>query len=285
MFDKNGCASAYGIGTYIRNVITACVNSLLEVTVVTLHVKGSLQCKVDERGIRYINIPSRNEIDLNDKNGQMLFSEYIVSILRGYVSNTDKNIFHLNYTQDYYLAESFKKTWPLDKVVVTIHYFTWCFALFGNTNRLSQIVVKRREELSNFEQEVIYASLFEQRLFQIVDCIIGLSDFACQVLTNFYDIPANKICLIPNGLIDLSEKKGERVKRLIWRNIDLLENPETKIKIVLNSYRASGTGGYDVYRKMRNIRAISVDIQDALIASFENRVVEVPSKTDFSVIN
>ena len=86
-----------------------------------------------------------------------------------------------------------------------------------------------------------------------------------------------------NGLIDLSEKKGERVKRLIWRNIDLLENPETEMKIVLNSYRASGTGGYDVYRKMRNIRAISVDIQDALIASFENRAVEVPSKTDFSV--
>ena len=82
---------------------------------------------------------------------------------------------------------------------------------------------------------------------------------------------------------DLSEKKGERVKRLIWRNIDLLENPETEMKIVLNSYRASGTGGYDVYRKMRNIRAISVDIQDALIASFENRAVEVPSKTDFSV--
>ena len=213
LFDKNGCASAYGIGTYIRNVITACVNSLIEVTVVTLHVKGSLQCKVDERGIRYINIPSRNEIDLNDKNGQMLFSEYIVSILRGYVSNTDKNIFHLNYTQDYYLAESFKKTWPLDKVVVTIHYFTWCFALFGNTNRLSQIVVKRREELSNFEHEVIYASLFEQRLFQIVDCIIGLSDFACQVLTNFYDIPANKICLIPNGLVDLNEKKDKWLLR------------------------------------------------------------------------
>ena len=81
----------------------------------------------------------------------------------------------------------------------------------------------------------------------------------------------------------MSEKKGERVKRLIWRNIDLLENPETEMKIVLNSYRASGTGGYDVYRKLRNIRAISVDIQDALIASFENRVVEVPSKTNFSV--
>ena len=55
------------------------------------------------------------------------------------------------------------------------------------------------------------------------------------------------------------------------------------MRIVLNSYRASGTGGYDVYRTLKNSTAISVDIQDALIASFENRVVEVPSKTDFSV--
>lgn len=82
---------------------------------------------------------------------------------------------------------------------------------------------------------------------------------------------------------DLSEKKGQRVKRLIWKNIDLLQNPETEMRIVLNSYRASGTGGYDVYRTLKNSTAISVDIQDALIASFENRVVEVPSKTDFSV--
>ena len=72
---------------------------------------------------------------------------------------------------------------------------------------------------------------------------------------------------------------------IFWKNIDLLQNPETEMRIVLNSYRASGTGGYDVYRDLKNSTAISVDIQDALIASFENRVVEVPSKTDFSVKN
>lgn len=82
---------------------------------------------------------------------------------------------------------------------------------------------------------------------------------------------------------DLSKPKGERVTRLIWKDTDLIENPDRKMRIVLNSYRASGTGGYDIYRDLENTKAISIDIQDALIASFEKGCVKVPCKTDFSV--
>lgn len=213
IFDKNGRASSYGIGTYIRNVLAIFANSSIRVTVVTLHTKGNLQCRTDEKGIRYLSIPVQNDIDLNDKKERKFFSQYVVSVLHDFVSDADKNIFHLNYTQEYYLAESLKKNWPDDKVVVTIHYFTWCFALFGNVSRLSRMVIKKEDELSDFEREVIYSCLFEQRLFQVVDCIVCLSEFACQVLENFYDIPANKICLIPNGLVDLNEKKDKWLLR------------------------------------------------------------------------
>ena len=70
-----------------------------------------------------------------------------------------------------------------------------------------------------------------------------------------------------------------------FKDIDLLAEPGYKLRMVLNSYRASGTGGYDIYREVPVLQSFSTDIQDVLIESFEQTVpVKVPSPTDFEVI-
>ena len=83
---------------------------------------------------------------------------------------------------------------------------------------------------------------------------------------------------------DLARKPGCRVVRLEIKGEDLLENPDRKLRIVLNSYRSSGTGGYDVYKDAELLENISTDIQDALIDSFQSGAVKVPEKTDFQVL-
>ena len=84
---------------------------------------------------------------------------------------------------------------------------------------------------------------------------------------------------------DIGKPLGKRVVRLMLGDIDLLKEPEHEFTMVLNSYRATGTGGYGVYRKAEVIERYGDDVQDLLIGYFETTErVSVPKKTDFLVI-
>ena len=49
--------------------------------------------------------------------------------------------------------------------------------------------------------------------------------------------------------------------------------------------RATGTGGYGVYRKTEVLERYSQDVQDLLIGYFEkNGKISIPEKTDFLLI-
>ena len=82
----------------------------------------------------------------------------------------------------------------------------------------------------------------------------------------------------------MRRKVGDRVVRLNYKGHDLLMEADFTMTIVLNSYRASGTGGYEVYNQLPVICNYSIDIQDALIDSFASTQVEVPEPTDYSVL-
>ena len=84
---------------------------------------------------------------------------------------------------------------------------------------------------------------------------------------------------------DIRRPLGQRVVRLLFNGIDLLKEPEHELTIALNSYRATGTGGYGVYCKAEVLERYSQDVQDLIIARLGSGVpVEVPRKTDFLLI-
>lgn len=84
---------------------------------------------------------------------------------------------------------------------------------------------------------------------------------------------------------DISKPLGERVVRLVWNGIDLLSAPDTELTMVLNSYRATGTGGYGIYRAAEVIERYSQDVQDLLIERFSSgQDIAIPEKTDFLLI-
>ena len=85
---------------------------------------------------------------------------------------------------------------------------------------------------------------------------------------------------------DIRKNLGERVVRLSLKGVDLLRHPEYEFTIVLNSYRATGTGGYGVYRKAEVVERFSQDVQDLLIEHFEKNqgTIKIPEKTDFLLI-
>lgn len=207
IFDEKGLASNYGVGKYIQNVISVCNDHDISVTVVSLNIQRDAKSSIYEDGSRHIQIPllkdSEGKLwDLDQKNDREQYCLYVITVLENYISPSDKILFHLNYTQDFYLAKNLKNKWPSSKVILTVHYFTWCLALGGNTNHLAHIMAKEEEKLSEYERAVIYSALFEQKLFKLVDSIICLSDFAKRILVTYYEIPEIKLHLIPNGIKD-----------------------------------------------------------------------------------
>lgn len=61
---------------------------------------------------------------------------------------------------------------------------------------------------------------------------------------------------------DLSKPIGKRVVRLEFQGSPI---EDRKLKLCMNNYRASGTGGYDVFRKCKVLKTIDDDIQNLAI--------------------
>lgn len=238
LFDEKGKASEYGIGTYIQNLIEICQELEFRVFVILLSGEGDVRSYESKVGVQYLEIPFPVDIPQNDDKEQLkLYFDYVVSVLQPIVSFYERSIFHLNYTQYCFLAEGLKKCWPMNKIILTVHYFSWCFDLMGNVSQLCSIVNKEEALLSEKEKRVIYSGLFEQKLFQVVDRIICLSNFAEQVLVNYYEISSEKIHVFENGIKDEYVDKSQKS---ILRRRYLIPTEEKMILFVGRLHPAKG---------------------------------------------
>ena len=72
---------------------------------------------------------------------------------------------------------------------------------------------------------------------------------------------------------DIRRPVGERVTKLLFKGEPI---GDRRLRLCLNNYRASGTGGYDVFRHQRVLKVYSLDVQDLavsyLLAHRENLV-------------
>lgn len=66
---------------------------------------------------------------------------------------------------------------------------------------------------------------------------------------------------------DIRKSVGKRVVKLQYNNKDIL--PDDEFSIVVNSYRASGTGGYDMLKNLHHIKDIQEEVASLIIQTFE----------------
>lgn len=218
LFIRNGATVNYGIGTYIHNILSICATHSIETWVVVLYAPKE-EYIISTKEVHYIYIPilfdeKGNEFDLAQIESRKKYYSYVIHILRNYISPYEKEtIFQLNHTQDFSLAYALKNEWKDIKIVVTVHYFLWSLRIYENIQYLSNIIAKKENELTQEEKEIIYSSLLEQKLFNIADKLICMSDFSAQILEDFYEIPREKIALIPLGIKDMYFSKNKSTIR------------------------------------------------------------------------
>ena len=69
--------------------------------------------------------------------------------------------------------------------------------------------------------------------------------------------------------IDRSRPEGDRIANLHWRGKPL--EPEQKLRIAINNYRAGGSGGYTMFQDARVVWRSGEDIRELLIRYYTER--------------
>lgn len=206
IFNQTSHAAVFGIGTYIRELITSLKNSDINVYVVHLHSEKTNMETEDKDGIQHWYIPSlinkHTSIDWNIRN--KMYYRNVVYLLRLKLRETDKLVFQLNYNYCIELAKELRATFNC-KIVSVIHSFGWCFDLFGNVTRFKKIIssIQGTNHEDKLDMQIYNSYKEEKDYFELVDRIYCLSKNTQQIVHDDYQIKRNKTIVIYNGLTDI----------------------------------------------------------------------------------
>ncbi|SDB83500.1 2',3'-cyclic-nucleotide 2'-phosphodiesterase / 3'-nucleotidase [Pelagirhabdus alkalitolerans] len=82
--------------------------------------------------------------------------------------------------------------------------------------------------------------------------------------------------------LDISKPEGQRVTKLHYLNVPIKENDD--FEVVMNNYRASGGGDFDMFKNKRIIKEIQTDMTELLVDYFTRHPYVIPElKTNFIV--
>ena len=83
--------------------------------------------------------------------------------------------------------------------------------------------------------------------------------------------------------IDLRLPAGQRVTQMLRNEKPV--RPDDRFTLVMNNYRATGAGDFDMYPKCRVVREIQTDVSELILDYFRTHpLVELPEKRWFRVI-
>lgn len=250
LFDESSRAAVYGIGTYIRQMIT-CLGDIPEIALHVVHIGADVEHfeikempGYDLYAIPQFCIPMRGNTNFYQRN-----ICYLIRLNCKY-TKCDTFVFLFNYPMHLSLIHHLREGFPDSCFYFTIHYQDWCFSLNGDVAQFKQIIYSDdRATLPSSEQGVYNSFLIDKELYQFVDKVICLSGFTLSLLNEVYGISRDKLQLIYNGLKDerkiLTAKERNQLKKrfhfsskeqiiLFVGRLDAIKGVETLIQSFLD---------------------------------------------------
>lgn len=198
LIQENNRASAYGVGTYVRQLLDVLQKMSVSVTVVTLFTKNEEAVTVENKdGVRLIGI-NKPEVLMKNDTKIGYYYENVFYILSLYINPEENNIFHFNHLQGKELIRLLKQQF-LCKIAMTVHCMEWSFQLLGDISKLKSLLVKT-ENIQ--EQRIVEIFMEEKLILSYADEIIAIAEHSYNCLRELYDVPVIKIHHISNGLKD-----------------------------------------------------------------------------------
>ncbi len=83
---------------------------------------------------------------------------------------------------------------------------------------------------------------------------------------------------------DLSKPLGQRVVKLEYHGKNLLGDSKEKLTLVMNNYRATGTGGYEIFLNCPVVKHFKTEVQELIFSWFlKTELVKIPASSHFLV--
>jgi glycosyltransferase len=262
-------SSTYGIGTYIKEIVTTFEQSEIQICLIHLNSDTLIFLQEIENDIRHWYVPYPKIKCTDDVKYSKLYFQSTVYILSQYIKNKDNLIFHLNYPQGKPFADALKATFNC-KIILTVHFFSWCFEISGNISRLKAIIETPEDNLSKFDGSVKESFFEEKDLLNSFDAVLCLSKQTAEIIKNIYKVKTQNVFIIYNGLEGEVKKNINKLSTL--KKINIRPNMSIIIfagrldtskglsyfiqasKIVLYDFPhchilIAGSGDYDTYLK------------------------------------
>lgn len=208
IFNNASRAGGYGIGSYVRQLAEA-VSSAGGYDVSLIDIWADVkdfEIKTDEGGIRRFlipGLPSGSEDEAYQRSVYCFLSRHMD------IGKEDMPVFHFNYYQHLPLALMLKGSYPDCRIVLTVHYFSWCFELNGNLRKfhntiggIDTMAPKWGEKPDEKALRIRQPFLMDREFLHLADDVIALSLWSMDILEKDYSVSRSKIHLIRNGVGD-----------------------------------------------------------------------------------
>lgn len=149
-----------------------------------------------------------------------------LSILKLYVDDSFDNIFLSIYSPSHIFLRTLKSLFPKSKRVSVIHDQGWTLPLLGNSSLYQRILTHRKViETDNATQKYVKAYYKKELImYRLSHHIVCLSSNTYELLQKIYNVPAEKLSLIPNGLDITPYAKDAIDRNLIRSNLGIRED-------------------------------------------------------------
>lgn len=207
IFNNASRAAGYGIGTYVRQLAESMSSvpgydvSLIEMCA---DVKD-FETAGEAAGIRRFRIPG---VPSGNEEEQYLRSVFYFLTRHIDMEDGDRSVFHFNYYQHLPLARLLKGWCPGCRIILTVHYFSWCFEIQGNITRFRKTIKSLKDIYDSVDvgtdTEAKIRKYFgtEREFLHLADGVVALSANTMKLLMEDYGVSADKTHLIYNGLED-----------------------------------------------------------------------------------
>jgi len=198
IFSGESRAAAYGIGTYIKQLTDSLQGTDIEYEIVYLHSKGNEVAITEEAGYKQISVPA---VTSTLKKSAQYYQRNIAYLLKEFIPE-DKGtqyIFHLNFMTNPDIVSILKKMFKC-KVITTVHYTNWSFALLGNQEKLKDILTKK--QLNSNEKGIKRGIKADKKMLEKSDSFICVAQHTLDSFQDICGIDTTKGILINNALED-----------------------------------------------------------------------------------
>lgn len=214
IFSNKSRGGLYGVGTYIRELITVLRSKSNSIHIHVVHILCD-QLQIEKKEVKdvsywYFPEPISKEWNLLDQEQRKVYSRNIVYLLRNYIQDQKNLVFHLNSYRDKSLALELKIAFDC-KVITVTHFSEWSSVIHDNLEKL-RIILRKKE--TNELEDLIQKSFEEERTcYERMDQVISLSNYMQELLYHDYGVDINRIIIIPNGMSDKIKEEVDQ-KRL-----------------------------------------------------------------------